>query len=73
MEIQAPTTVPCGAGTLTFGEGSYVTVDGMDASATVGIRRTRLEHLEQAAIWLQGEGEPFGFRLDDGNPIVGAP
>jgi hypothetical protein len=33
----------------------------------------RLKHLDQAAIWLQDEGEPFGFRLDDGNPIAGAP
>jgi hypothetical protein len=29
----------------------------------------RLEHLDQAAIWLQGEGEPFGFRLDDETPL----
>ncbi|MEA2533143.1 MAG: hypothetical protein QOJ93_954 [Actinomycetota bacterium] len=168
-EIQAPTTVPCGAGTLTFAEDGDVTVEGMDASATVaipeirkgdyvhvwcgrdwacfltedgptvwcawpakgrlekiaeldrldlrgkydpgGLHRiefqplpdgdllilhevglarvtpegellwqtvhdqlsARLEHLDQAAIWLQGEDEPFGFRLDDGILIAGVP
>ena len=40
-EIQAPTTVPCGAGTLTFGEHGDVTVEGMDASATVAIPEIR--------------------------------
>jgi hypothetical protein len=54
-EIQAPTTVPCGAGTLTFGEDSYVTVDGMDGSATVAIRRKAGSRRSQSWIgWICG-------------------
>jgi hypothetical protein len=54
-EIQAPTTVPCGAGTLTFTEDSHVTVEGMDASATVAIRRKAGSRRSQSWIgWICG-------------------
>ena len=41
VEIQAPTTVPCAAGTLTFAEDGQVTAEGPDASATIAIPELR--------------------------------
>ena len=41
VEIQPPTTVPCGAGILTFAEDGRVTVEGPDASATIAIPEIR--------------------------------
>jgi hypothetical protein len=41
VEIQAPTTVPCAAGTLNFAEDGRVTAEGPGASTTITIPELR--------------------------------
>jgi hypothetical protein len=65
VEIQAPTSVPCAAGILTFAEDGNVTAEGADASTTIAIPELR----KGAYVYLWCGKDWACFLTEDGQTV----